>query len=239
MNCVILQPSYIPWRGYFHQIWKADLFIFYDDAKYDKNGWRNRNRIKTPQGLKWLTIPIHKQGIESNKTPINQVEINWAKNWSQAHIKTLRMTYHRAPFFDCFADLLDRFFQKRPNLLADFTIETTTQLARAIGIAHTEFLRSSELPGIEGAKTERLIKILKTVGATHYISGPSAQEYLDDELFKQAGITLEYMTYHYPVYEQLYPPYEPGVSIIDLMFMQGPDTLNCIIEDSLNETSRE
>jgi hypothetical protein len=229
MNCVILQPSYIPWRGYFHQIARADLFIFYDDVKYDKNGWRNRNRIKTPQGLKWLTIPVNTQGVERNKTPINRIEIGWAKKWTNAHFETLKMAYQKAPFFDRYAPLLQNFYDQHPARLSDFTIDTTIALADALGIANTQFMRSSELAGVQGAKSERLINILTMVGASHYISGPAARSYLDGELFKQAGITLEFMTYNYPEYEQLYPPYEPGVSILDLLFMTGPKALNHIL----------
>jgi hypothetical protein len=228
MKCVILQPSYIPWRGYFDQIAQADLFIFYDDVKYDKNGWRNRNRIKTPQGLKWLTIPVFTQGVERQKTPIHHIEISWDKNWAHAHHETLKMAYQKAPFYAQFSPLLQDFYNQRPALLADFTISTTIALARALGIKDTQFIRSSELDGIQGAKTERLINILTEVGATHYLSGPSARDYLDEAQFKRAGISLEIMVYNYPEYAQLYPPYEPGVSIVDLMFMTGPEALNHI-----------
>lgn len=231
MNCVILQPSYIPWRGYFHQIARADLFIFYDDVKYDKNGWRNRNRIKTAQGLKWLTIPVNTQGVERNQTPINRIQINWNKNWPKAHFETLKMAYQKAPFFERCWPLLQGLYGQHPALLADFTIQTTIALAEALGITETRFMRSSELTGIQGSKTERLINILSKVGAAHYISGPAARAYLDEGLFKQAGITLEFMIYNYPEYEQLYPPYEPAVSILDLLFMSGPKALDHILSD--------
>jgi hypothetical protein len=232
MNCVILQPSYIPWRGYFHQIARADLFIFYDDVKYDKNGWRNRNRIKTPQGLKWLTIPVNTQGVERLKTPINCIETKWDKEWTLAHAQTLKMAYQKAPFYQRYSQLLQSFYTQHPTLLSDFTISTTIALAEIIGIPNTEFMRSSELPDIHGAKTERLINTLKAVGATHYISGPAARDYIDEEQFKHAGISLEFMVYNYPEYEQLYPPYEPGVSILDLLFMTGPQTLDHILSNS-------
>ena len=231
MNCVILQPSYIPWRGYFHQIARADLFIFYDDVKYDKNGWRNRNRIKTPQGLKWLTIPINTRGVERQKTPINCIEINWDKAWTHTHAQTLKMAYQKAPFYQHYSQLLQSFYTQHPTLLSEFTISTTTALAEIVGIRNTEFMRSSELPDIQGAKTERLINTLTAVGATHYISGPAARDYIDEEQFKRAGISLEFMVYNYPEYEQLYSPYEPGVSILDLLFMTGPKTLDHILSN--------
>src|SRR5580692_4657424 len=99
MTCVILQPSYIPWRGYFHQIQKADLFVFYDDAQYDKHGWRNRNRIKTPQGPQWLTIPVNKKGNVEHQRAIQEIEICWEQPWNKRHHLTLQHAYKHAPFF--------------------------------------------------------------------------------------------------------------------------------------------
>jgi hypothetical protein len=226
---VILQPSYIPWRGYFHQIAKADVFIFYDDVKYDKHGWRNRNRIKTPSGSQWLTIPVFSKGVEKNRTPIDQIEINWNQNWNRKHWTALELAYGKAPFFERYAPLISRFYEGHPTLLAEFTIDTTIQLAQALGITSTEFTRSSKLTGISGQKTDRLIQILTQLDITHYISGPSAKEYIDTEQFDKAGISLEYMVYDYPEYDQLYPPFDPQVSVLDLLFMCGPNALNTIL----------
>lgn len=232
MRCVILQPSYIPWRGYFHQIAKADIFVFYDDVKYDKNGWRNRNRIKTPQGGQWLTIPVFSKGIESNQTPIHQVRIDWHQDWAQKHWNAIQTNYGKAPFFDRYAPLLAEFYRQRPELLAEFTIPLTIRIARALGITHTRYLRSSEMEGLQGQKTDRLIDILTRLGADEYLSGPSARDYIEPEKFEQAGIRLEYMVYDYPQYPQLYPPYDPQVSILDLMFMTGSDALDHILSKS-------
>ena len=225
MKCVILQPSYIPWRGYFHQIWKADLFIFYDDVQYDKNGWRNRNRIKTSQGLQWLTIPVHTKGSVPESTPINKIKISWEKPWALHHWRGIQFAYRNAPFFSQYEPYFSEIFSRRSELLADFTIGTTIEISRLLGIEHTQFVRSSELPNIEGTRTDRLISILQSVGADHYISGPSAKDYIESEKFEIAGIRLEYMSYDYPAYEQLHPPFEPQVSIIDLLFMQGFSSL--------------
>ena len=230
MKCVILQPSYIPWRGYFHQIWKADLFIFYDDVQYDKNGWRNRNRIKTSQGLQWLTIPVHTKGSVLEGTPINQIKISWEKPWNINHWRGIQFSYQKAPFFSHYKDYFDSVYNRKPELLADFIIETTIEISRLVGIDHTQFIRSSVLKDIEGSRTDKLISILKKVGADHYISGPSAKNYIENEKFEEAGIKLEYMDYNYPEYEQLHPPYESQVSIIDLLFMKGIDALKFITQ---------
>lgn len=228
MKVVILQPSYIPWRGYFDQILKADLFVFYDDVQYDKRGWRNRNRIKTSTGPIWLSIPVFNRGAQTEHIPINDIRIVWDRPWNQEHWNSIRLAYCKAQYFAQYAELVEEFYAKKPEMLADFTIETTIALARAIGIDRTRFLRSSQIAGIEGIKTDRLISILKKVEATHYISGPSAKDYIENEKFTEAGITLEYIQYDYPEYPQLYPPFDPQVSIIDTLFTMGKETLSTI-----------
>jgi hypothetical protein len=228
MKCVILQPSYIPWRGYFHQIAKADVFIFYDDVQYDKRGWRNRNQIKSPHGPLWLTIPVHSKGAQIEHIPINKIEISWDRSWNRDHWRTIQSAYARTPYFKEYVPLLETIYQREDALLVDFTIESTIVLARALGIQHTRFLRSSDLD-VSGSKTDRLIAILAKVKANSYLSGPSAQAYIEPNKFSQAGIQLEYMTYDYPEYPQLYPPFEAQISILDLLFMTGPDALDYIL----------
>ena len=222
MKVVILQPSYVPWRGYFDQIDRADLFVFYDDVQYDKRGWRNRNQIKTPHGKQWLTIPVYSRGAQTQNIPIYQIRIVSENPWNEIHLKAIQQSYSKAPYFERYQPLLETFYRRRAEFLADFTVEFSIALARELGNTHTRFLRSSEIRGINGQKTDRLIQILQAVGATHYISGPSAQDYIEREKFDRAGIALEYMQYNYPEYPQLYPPFDPQVSILDLLFMTGP-----------------
>jgi|HubBroStandDraft_6_1064221.scaffolds.fasta_scaffold17137_3 hypothetical protein len=229
MNCAILQPSYLPWRGYFHQIQKADVFVFYDDVQYDKHGWRNRNRIKTSQGTQWITIPVKKKGNVEQARPICDVEIDWDRDWNRKHLSALMLAYQHAPYFGDFRELLENWYSSPPAKLVEFTINTTIEIAQRLGLGHKTFLRSSALH-VHGYRTERLIEIVKAVGCRNYISGPSAQAYLDEELLKQAGITLEYMRYDYPEYPQLYPPFDPHVSILDLLFMTGSNASKSIWE---------
>lgn len=224
MKCVILQPSYVPWRGYFDQIFRSDIFVFYDDVQYDTRGWRNRNRIKTSEGTQWLTIPVNAKGAQTEHIPINQIKISWDQPWNESHLKALHHSYSKAPYYNQYRPLLETFYQRHDEYLADFTIDFTIALARQLGITHTQFLRSSQLKAV-GAKTDRLIDVLLKVGADHYISGPSARDYIETEKFEQHGISLEYMTYDYPEYNQLYPPFEAQVSILDLLFMIGPHAL--------------
>lgn len=222
MNVVILQPSYVPWRGYFHQIQKADIFVFYDCVQYDKHGWRNRNIIKTPQGDQWITVPVSTKGSVSGRTPIHEIPIIWNTTWTEKHVRALQMNYAKAPFFKRYKPLLEEIFSRHDKMLSDFTCASTERLARELGIKHTQFMRSSTLPA-EGTKTDRLLSILKHLGATHYISGPSARDYMEQEKFIAAGISVEYMTYDYPEYPQLHGGFLPNVTVLDLLFNVGED----------------
>jgi len=232
MKCVINQPNYIPWRGYFHQIQKADVFVFYDDVQYDKHGWRNRNRIKTSNGTIWLTIPVKKKGAVQNNTPINEVHIDWSRDWSRKHWRSIEQAYNKAPFYESYTPLLKNIYDLHFIKLADLTIELTIRIATALGISQTKFVRSSSLK-VSGTKTSRLLEILKQVGATHYISGPAAKDYLDEAKLSNAGISVEYMVYEYPIYPQFYPPFDPQVSILDLLFVKGPESPKYIWQDMI------
>jgi WbqC-like protein family len=222
LKCVILQPSYIPWRGYFHQIQKADIFMFYDDVQYDVDGWRNRNRVKTAAGTRWLTIPVLSRGVHEANTAIREMRISWDRHWARKHLSTLRQSYAQAPFFPRYRALIEGFYERHDDLIADFTIDFTVALAAELGVKNTRFLRSSEL-SVQGTKTDRLLALLGAVGADHYISGPSAKDYIDESKVREAGVTLEFMSYDYPEYDQLYPPYDPAVSVLDLLFMKGEE----------------
>jgi hypothetical protein len=228
MKCVILQPSYIPWRGYFHQIAEADCFIFLDDVQYDKRGWRNRNRIKTPQGLRWLTIPVYAKGCQVHGTRICDIRICPDTPWAAKHWHTLEHAYKQAPFFRTYAPLLQSFYHQEWDYLADFTIALTIALARELGLGDTRFLRASHLSG-NGRKTDRLLSLLRQAGATHYLTGPSARFYLEEDKLAAAGIGVEYMSYDYPEYPQLHPPFHGEVSIVDLLFMAGAESMRMIV----------
>jgi hypothetical protein len=196
--------------------------VFYDDVQYDKHGWRNRNRIKTAQGSQWLTIPVHARGV-TRGIPIKDVRIDWSTAWASRHLRALTFAYARAPHFAIHRPWLESLYARRDEFLADFTIDVTIDLARRLGIAGTRFVRASELGGIEGQRTDRLIRILQHVGARHYVSGPSAESYLEHDKLAAAGITLEFLAYNYPEYVQLHPPYDPFVSALDLLFMKGDE----------------
>lgn len=211
---VILQPSYIPWRGYFDLIHDADVFVFYDDVQYDKHGWRNRNRIKTAQGPQWLTI-----GTNASEKVLIKDALIAQKDWARKHLASLRQSYARAPFLAETLAVIAPIYERGDTHLSNLTIDLTIALARHLGIT-TELVRSSEL-GVGGGKTERLVNIMRHLGCARYVSGPSARDYIEPEFFAQANIQLDYKAYAYPEYEQLHPPFEPAVTILDLLCMKG------------------
>lgn len=227
MKCVIVQPSYIPWRGFFHLIHKADLFVFYDDVQYDSRGWRHRNKITSKCGPVWLSIPVSHKGSQQTGMRICDARVVWDRNWLEKHWAALESTYARSPFFKSVSETIKPYYERRVELLCDLTIPLTIAIARSLGIHDTNFVRSSTLDA-RGTKTERLLDILQKVSADHYLSGPSAMSYIDEIQLKQAGIELEFMQYSYPDYPQLYPPFQPNLSILDLMFMTGGDAARYI-----------
>lgn len=221
MKCVILQPSFIPWRGYFHQIHKSDIFVLLDCVQYDKRGWRNRNRIKTSQGAQWLTIPVNTTGTYQGLL-ICDISIAQDQSWRRKHFASIEHNYRKAPYWKKYAVLVEEIYALPGDRLVDITCPSTEMIARHLGSSNTRFLRSSSLEA-KGKKTDRLLDILNKVGATHYISGPSARNYIEEEKFDAAGITLEYMTYNYPEYPQMHGPFDAQVSILDLLFNLGPE----------------
>jgi hypothetical protein len=218
---VILQPSYIPWRGYFDLIHRADVFVFYDDVQYDKHGWRNRNRIAVGDHSEWLTIPVRSKGNVTNRLRICDTEVHWERAWNRAHLDKVSANYRRAPGFKRYFPLLEEHLSVRRDLLVEYTIPLTRAICDALGICDTRFLLSSELDIHDDDPTGRLVKILQHLGATTYVSGPSAKAYLREDAFAEAGISLEYIEYSYPNYTQTNASFDGSLSIMDLLFMEG------------------
>ena len=157
------------------------------------------------------------------------IPIIWETAWPEKHLKAIQHSYCKTPFFREHGSLLEAIYGRRDERLADFTCATTEIICQVLGIKHTKFLRSSQLPA-QGSKTDRLLSILTHLGATHYISGPSAKDYLQKDKFDAAGISLEFMNYDYPEYPQIDSPFIPNVSILDLLFNVGPKARHFIWE---------
>lgn len=214
----ILQSSYIPWKGYFDLMRQVDEFILYDDAQFTKRDWRNRNQIKTKDGVLWLTIPVHVKGLFTQA--IKDVEISDA-SWGDKHFKTIAAAYARAPYFREYRDMLEELYRGSRSLrLSDANRRFIDAFARLLGIG-TKVSWSMDYVLPEG-RVERLVALCQQAGATAYLSGPAAKDYIDPALFADAGIDLSYMDYAgYPEYPQLHPPFTHHVSVIDLIFNVG------------------
>jgi WbqC-like protein family len=215
MRAVVLQSNYLPWKGYFDLIQCAEVFVFYDEVQYTKNDWRNRNRICSKNGTHWLTIPIDHTAV---KQRISEVRLGDSR-WQETHFKSLHHTYRPAPCFRQIEPLLDDFYRAHTwTRLAEVNRYSIESIARMLGI-NTPFLDSKTFL-LKGNRIERLVGLLQQIGATEYLTGPSARVYIGDgeALFDQAGIRLLFKSYEgYPAYPQLHMPFDPKVSIIDVL----------------------
>jgi hypothetical protein len=217
----IVQSCYVPWKGYFDLINQVDHFLLYDDAEYSKNTWRNRNRVKTSGGTKWLTIPVVYSGRSRQR--IDEVQVS-DQGWSLRHWKTLQQNYARAPYFDTYAaDLEELYLLTRETRLSAINRMFIDHICGLLGITTTLSWASDLYVGPTGG-SERVVQLCKAAGADVYLSGPAARAYLDVPQFKEAGIDVDWMSYDdYPTYPQLYPPFEHAVTILDLLFNVGSD----------------
>ena len=214
----VLQSNYLPWKGYFDIIHDVDLFVFYDDVQYTAHDWRNRNRMKTASGVRWLTIPL---GTRIDRR-ICDVELPGAA-WRAEHRRRIRASYQAAPWYSTYAGLLERVYEKRRwSNLSDFNQHVIAMIARDVLGIPTE-LADSRDHSLSGRKLDRLVELLVKVGATTYVSGPAAKAYLDETRLAEAGIAVEWKDYSgYPEYPQLHPPFVHEVFVLDLLFHVGP-----------------
>jgi hypothetical protein len=220
MRICIIQSCYIPWKGFFDLIGRCDEYVIFDSAQYAKRHWHNRNRIKTANGVEWLTIPVVTKSRFDQ--PINEVAIE--KPWAEKHWRTLELAYKRAPFFEQTAPTIKGWYEDadKATLLTDINAIFLRGLAGLVGLK-TRIVTDAIYPSA-GVKTERLLGIAQKAGADHYLSGPSARGYFDEQMFRAAGIEPEWMSYdHYTEYPQLYGAFEHAVTVFDLLFNTGPD----------------
>ena len=218
----VIQSSYIPWKGYFDLIRAADQFVLLDDVQFTKRDWRSRNRIKTKDGGAWLSIPVHTSGRYLQR--IDEATIS-DPGWAARHWDTIRRSYARAPFFDAFAPFFEPLYVKSiSNRLSAVNHAFLLTICRLLGIT-TPISWSSEYRTRDGLN-ERLIDICLASGATEYLSGPRALNYLDQAAFRSAGITIHIADYSgYPEYAQPHPPFDHAVTVLDLLFCTGPKAI--------------
>lgn len=218
MKVGAIQSCYIPWRGYFDFIDSVDVFVLYDDVQYSSGGWQNRNRIKLRTGLKWLSVPVR----YSFGDPIDKVAIGLTTGitWQESHRRALHESLGPAIYYPQAMEIWEAVMASGERTLAGLNSRLIEGICAYLGIS-TSIVRSRDYD-LSGAKTERLIDLLKKLGATSYLSGPRARDYLDEDLFETCGIGLEYKSYDYPEYPQLWGDFVGAVTVLDLIANCGP-----------------
>ncbi len=218
MKVGMIQSNYIPWRGYFDLIDDVDLFIIYDDVEFGQGRkWRNRNRIKTRHGTRWLTVPL----IHGRKHKlISEVKIDRSVDWAGRHCSLLTENYRQSPYFDDYFPEFREIINTSGAELSSLNVCLIIWLMGKLKI-ETRIVYASEFSS-QGCKSSRPLRILEEVGASSYLSGPTAEPYTDAELFNSQGIELEFKNYDYKQYPQLWGSYDGNLSVLDLLFNCGP-----------------
>jgi len=215
MILTVHQPEYLPYIGFFDRISKADVFVILDSVQYQKNGFINRNRIKTAQGWQWLTIPVKRREALKN---INEIEIDNQTDWKSKHWKALLYNYNKTPYFKKYADFFEKTYNQNWDLLVDLDIYLIENIMNMLRIKK-QIKISSHLK-VQGKADDLLVDICKELGADTYLSGPGGKEYMNLDKFKKQNINVVFQEFTHPVYVQQFPKkgFIPNLSIIDLLF---------------------
>lgn len=229
MKAVVLQPTYLPWMGYFGMMDLADVFVFYDDVQFVKQSWQQRNRIKSSDG-KWIWLSVHI--LQKFGQNINEVQIVDTFDWRKKHWASINQLYGKAPHFEKYRDDLEDIYKREWKFLSELNIFIITRMCELFGIKVPVLLRSSALGELTGKSTERLLLILEKIGADTYIGNPGSKEYIEVDRFKEKGMDLYWYEYQHPVYPQIRGEFVPYLSAIDLLFNTGELSCQYIREGS-------
>jgi len=222
-----MQPTYLSWLGYFDLIDRVDIFILLDDVQFIKQSWQQRNQIRTSKGLEWITVPVKIKGRFGQH--IKDVQINPIK-FPDKHLRQLTQNYSKSAFFKYYFGEFENTLKEtcKSGLLYDLNVRSLKWLCSKLGI-RTEFVRSSEI-GVEGKRSERLVKLLKSIGVGNYVSPIGSYSYIKEEFhwFSEYGMEVSFAAYEHPEYHQVYFPFYPYVSTIDLLFNEGDASLEIL-----------
>lgn len=222
---VISQPMFFPWVGMFEQIRLADIYVHYGDVQFSKGSFTNRVQIKTAQGVKWLTVPLQDVSLGQS---IDEVKINARINWRAQHMDMLKQAYADAPYRKEMLDLVDSVYQQQIDSIGLLSRRSIEACCNYFGLdAGRRFIDVHQL-GIDGASSQRVLDIILALGGKKYITGLGARNYLDHQMFEDAGIRVEYMDYQKLPYPQLHNEFTPYVSILDLIANKGKEGISCI-----------
>lgn len=223
----IRQPGYLPFLGFFKKIESVESFVFLDDVNYSKGDWDNRNKIRTFENSMWLTVPI----LNNSGKLLNEVEIDYSKDWIYKHKAAIKYNYENCPFFDKYWKGIEKILDKKHRKLLELNMSLINYFISILQIS-TKTIFSSELE-IDSTGSKKLLDICKSLNSDTYISGELGSDYLDLEIFKNENITVKFEKFEHPQYSQKYSKFIPNMSIIDLLFNEGEKSID-ILKKSKN-----
>jgi hypothetical protein len=231
MITFVHQPEYIPWLGFFDKLSRCDTFIIYDDVQFEHGGYQNRNRIRTAQGWRWLTVPIN----HNHPQMIKDVRIS-GNEWSKEHLRIIEHNYVKTPFFNDYFPLLEEALNFNHELLIGLNLHLIQLFSESLKIKVT-MMRSSEFPYHGQEKNEKLISMCRFMGADTYLAGSGGKSYVNEKLFREANINILWHNYNHPCYNQKFEGFQSNMSIIDLLFNKGPKAKETILMGGVLEKS--
>ena len=221
----IMQPNYLPWLGYFEIIDRSEIFVFFDDVQFIKKDWDHRNRIKTNESAFWLTVPVLSKGKRFQK--INEVKINNQINWKHKHLKNIESFYSKSKYYQQYISFFRKIYEKNWSALNYLNIETTIDIMKILNIESNCYL-SSEMELISTENNDRIIEICKKLNCTELYNSQGAKKIINSEKINNAGINIIFQDYKHPLYNQLHGTFTSHLSIVDLLFNEGPKSLDII-----------
>jgi len=224
MRLVIMQPSYLPWLGYFDLLLQSDLFLVYDNVQYDKDGWRNRNRIKTANGAQWVTVPVLTKGL--NRPTNKEIQINNKEPWARKHLMSMKMNYAKAPHFGLVYPIIEEILSRPWEHLIDLNLGCLKMFCDFLEIKTPVSLVSDLNLSLSEGKTEKLVEICRHMKADEFYEPAAGSQYIDAQQFEASEIKLIFQDYQHPTYPQLHGAFVSHLSIVDLLFNCGKSSIS-------------
>ena len=219
MIVTIHQPDFLPWLGFFDRWKRSQRYVVLDDAQFIRRGWQHRDKIKTPGGVQWLTLPVQKKGNFTQA--IRDVRLEEGLDWRGKHLRTIRSCYGKAPHFERHFAFLERAYLGGSRFLMEFNLLLLEYAAGVLGI-DTPLCLASTFGSGELRATRRLVELTRLAGGDVYLTGVGSRDYLDEAAFRQQGIAVAWQAFEHPIYPQLHGPFEPGLSVLDYLMLACP-----------------
>lgn len=215
---VIHQPDFLPYLGFFHRLLKADIYVVLEHVQFVRgsNAWTSRDKIKTPQGARWVSLPVEKA---PQNTPISEIRLKRDADWVSQHMALYRENYRNAPFYEEIMPHLEALYQNQPELLWEFTLRSIEMLAALLDVERPMLFSGEMQP--EGKSNHLMCDLVKKAGSHRYLSGVGARDYYDPAVFLEAGVTVTWQQFSHPTYPQQFGEFVPYLSSIDALFNCG------------------